>query len=145
MDIKKLQAFDQLTPKDQVGKPIDLGKGPSFKDALDKLKSGTESLNQVVPQEFAEVTKSQTQNPVKFSNHAIERMSTRGINFSQVDLERINQAVDKAAAKGAKDSLILMNDSALIVSVKNKTIVTVMDKAQLKENVFTNIDSTVVM
>ncbi len=82
---------------------------------------------------------------VKFSNHAIERMTSRGISFSQKDMERLNDAVSRAQAKGSKDSLILMNDSALIVSVKNKTVVTVMDKTALKENVFTNIDSTIVM
>lgn len=82
---------------------------------------------------------------VKFSNHAVERMVSRGISFTPQDLQRINEAVDKAAAKGSKDSLLLMDESALIVSVKNKTVVTVMDKATMKENVFTNIDSTIVM
>ncbi len=82
---------------------------------------------------------------VKFSNHAIERMQSRGISFNKEDITRLNEAVGRAASKGAKDSLILMNDSALIVSVKNNTVVTVMDKTALKENVFTNIDSTVVL
>jgi len=82
---------------------------------------------------------------LKFSNHAVERMMHRGIRFAPEDLERLDQAVQKAESKGAKDTLVLLNDSALIVSVKNKTVVTVMDKAGLKENVFTNIDSTVVI
>ena len=82
---------------------------------------------------------------VKFSNHAIDRMVNRGIQFTKADLTKLNEAVDRAGAKGSRDSLILMNDSALIVSVKNKTVVTVMDRAQLKENVFTNIDSTIVL
>jgi flagellar operon protein len=83
--------------------------------------------------------------PVKFSNHAVERMQTRGISFTKPDLEKLNTAIDKASAKGSKDTLVLMDQAALIVSVKNKTVVTVMDKAALKENVFTNIDSTVVL
>ena len=70
---------------------------------------------------------------------------SRGIKFEPQDMQRLNDAVQRAASKGSKDSLILMNDSALIVSVKNKTVVTVMDKNALKENVFTNIDSTVVV
>lgn len=82
---------------------------------------------------------------VKFSNHAVERMQTRGISYTQDQLAKLNEAVAKAKAKGAKDSLVLMDDSALIVSVKNNTVVTVMDKQALKENVFTNIDSTIVM
>lgn len=82
---------------------------------------------------------------LKFSNHAIERMSSRGISYSPEDLTRLSEAVQKAAAKGSKDTLVLMDSSALIVSVKNNTVVTVMDKNALKENVFTNIDSTIVM
>jgi flagellar operon protein len=60
-------------------------------------------------------------------------------------MTKIEGAVNKAAAKGAKDTLLLTDASALIVSVKDKTVVTVMDKAQLKDNVFTNIDSTVMI
>jgi len=115
-----------------------LKKGPSFQDTLTALQG----LQHSKP-----VTNSPAMAPgaVKFSNHAVERMVSRGISFSPQDMQRINEAVDKAAAKGSKDSLLLMDDSALIVSVKNKTVVTVMDKATMKENVFTNIDSTIVM
>ena len=82
---------------------------------------------------------------LKFSNHAVERMKDRGIFFHPEEIGRLNNVVQKAAAKGAKEALILMNDNALIVSVKNNTVVTVMDKNALKENVFTNIDSTVII
>ncbi len=57
----------------------------------------------------------------------------------------IEKAVSRAAEKGSKDTLVLADDKALIVSVKNNTVVTVMDRAAMKENVFTNIDSTVVI
>ena len=82
---------------------------------------------------------------LKFSNHAVDRMQARGIRFTPEQLGRIESAVGKAQAKGAKDTLLLTDDAALIVSVKDKTVVTVMDKAALKENVFTNIDSTVMI
>lgn len=82
---------------------------------------------------------------LKFSNHAIERMQTRGISYDPERLQKLDQAIQKAASKGSKDTLVLMDDSALIVSVKNNTVVTVMDKNSLRENVFTNIDSTVVI
>ena len=82
---------------------------------------------------------------IKFSNHAIERMQSRGISYNPERLQKLDEAVKKAAAKGSKDTLVLMDDSALIVSVKNNTVVTVMDKNNLKENVFTNIDSTIVI
>jgi flagellar operon protein len=82
---------------------------------------------------------------IKFSNHAIERMQTRGISFNPDRLQKLDEAIKKAAAKGSRDTLVLMDDSAAIVSVKNNTVVTVMDKNNLKENVFTNIDSTIVI
>lgn len=82
---------------------------------------------------------------LKFSNHAVERMQTRGIRFGPEQMQKIEQAVQKAAAKGAKNTLLLTDDSAMIVSVKDNTIVTVLDKHNMKENVFTNIDSTVIV
>ncbi len=147
MDVKKANAFES------IAKPAGLGKT----DALAKggLQSGNDS-NKVGPSfqdTLASTMQGQMRAPmgaaipggVKFSNHAIERMQSRGVSFNKGDLDRLNQAVDKASAKGSKDTLVLMNDAALIVSVKNKTVVTVMDQAALKENVFTNIDSTIVM
>jgi flagellar operon protein len=110
--------------------------GPSFADTLNSLQGPAKPQAAAMPN-AAEA--------VKFSNHAVERMMSRGIKFSPEDMGRLNEAVSRAAAKGSKDTLVLMNDSALIVSVKNKTVVTVMDKNALKENVFTNIDSTIVM
>ncbi len=82
---------------------------------------------------------------LKFSGHAIDRMKSRGISFGPEELKSIQDAVVKAANKGSKDTLVLSGDSALIVSVKNNTVVTVMDKALMKDNVFTNIDSTIVL
>jgi flagellar operon protein len=142
MDLKKLQSFESLIPSQPTVKPqqgITPEQGPSFKDTLkETLTKGNLS---------SKLSPAQSGQPdlVKFSNHALERMNTRGIAFTQEDMTRLNEAVNRAASKGSKDSLILMKDSALIVSVKNKTVVTVMDKTALKENVFTNIDSTVVL
>ncbi len=82
---------------------------------------------------------------LKFSNHAIERMRSRGISFAPETMKNIENGVAKAAAKGSKDTLVLAGDSALVVSVKNNTVVTVMDRQAMKDNVFTNIDSTVIV
>jgi len=81
---------------------------------------------------------------LKFSKHAAERMDKRGITFDAAEMGRLQGAVEKAGAKGAKDSLVLLGDNALVVSVKNNTVVTVVDKDNLKGNVFTNIDSAVI-
>lgn len=55
------------------------------------------------------------------------------------------EAIDRAQSKGAKDSLVLVRGAALVVSVKNRTVVTVLDRDEIRGNVFTNIDSAVVM
>ena len=71
--------------------------------------------------------------------------SVGGIRLENEQMAKIEAAIDKAAAKGAKESLLLMNDLALIVNVKNRTIVTAMDGQSMRDNVFTQIDSAVVI
>lgn len=84
------------------------------------------------------------QGGVKFSKHAVDRMNSRGIQFSPNQMQRLEDAVSQVEAKGGKESLVMIDDTALVVSVKNDTVVTVVDKQQLKNNVFTNIDSAVI-
>ena len=88
--------------------------------------------------------KAQKQSQVKFSGHALSRMQARGIDFNQGQLDRLQQAVAQVDAKGGRDSLVMLDDTALVVSVKNETVVTVVDREQMKNNVFTKIDSAVI-
>ena len=155
MDIKKFSQIESLPGINPTINPTASQKsgtvsgGPSFADTLGQTleKSQTGALQGLQKPVGAAggAQSAQAAEAVKFSNHAIERMMSRGIHFNKEDLGKLGDAVQRAADKGSRDSLILMNDSALIVSVKNKTVVTVMDKNALKENVFTNIDSTIVM
>src|SRR5690554_209823 len=82
---------------------------------------------------------------LKFSNHAEVRLEQRGIRFGADQLNKLETAIDKAAAKGSKESLILIQDVALIVNIKNRTVVTAIDGSQMKDNVFTQIDSAVII
>ena len=84
------------------------------------------------------------QSGVKFSKHATARMESRGINFSSNQMQRLETALSQVSAKGGKESLVMLDNTALVVSVKNDTVVTVVDQEQLKNNVFTNIDSAVI-
>ncbi|MBC2582133.1 TIGR02530 family flagellar biosynthesis protein [Clostridium sp. DJ247] len=79
------------------------------------------------------------------SNHAAERLRERNISFNENDMKTINDGINKAEEKGCKDSLILYKDTALIASIKNRTIITAMDKDSSKGNVFTNIDGVVIL
>ena len=87
-----------------------------------------------------------TQEAVKFSSHAMGRLKSRGIDFGEEMMRKLSGAVDKAAEKGStKDSLVLMKDLALIVNIKNRTVVTAMGRENMGENVFTNIESAVIL
>jgi flagellar operon protein len=85
------------------------------------------------------------QQQLKFSHHAEQRLQQRGIELQPDQLARISSAVEQAAAKGAKDSLVLFQDIAMIVNVPNRTVVTAMDGNSMKEHIFTQIDSAVVV
>jgi flagellar operon protein len=64
--------------------------------------------------------------------------------MTEAQLVRLEQAVDRAASKGGRDSLVMMDDTALVVSVKNRTVITALHREQARDNVFTNIDSAVI-
>lgn len=82
---------------------------------------------------------------VSFSNHALQRLESRQLDLSQEDLQKLDDAVDKMAQKGARESLIYMNDMAFVVSVANRTVITAMDGKSARENIFTNIDSAAIL
>jgi flagellar operon protein len=84
-----------------------------------------------------------TQGGVKFSAHALKRLESRGISLSPPEVSAVEQAVDRAAAKGSRDSLLLGQQFAMVVNVPSRTVITALDQQQLSENVVTNIDSAV--
>ncbi len=118
--------------------PVNKLTGNLIHNQKNQVKNNTSPFEQVLFQELA---------GVKFSQHAIQRLQTGNIQLGQADLLKLNDAVEKAAQKGAKESLILMshNNLALVVSVKNKTVITAMEGDRIKDNVFTNIDSAVIV
>jgi len=82
---------------------------------------------------------------LKFSVHAQERIRQRSIVMGSQGVERLRKGVDRIAEKGGQESLVLMDDSAFLVSVRNRTVITAIGRENLKDNVFTNIDSTIVV
>lgn len=83
--------------------------------------------------------------PLRFSAHASSRVQSRKLNIGADEMRKLGEAVDRAAAKGLDDTLILTKDAAFIVSVKNRTVVTAMDRSSLDGNVFTNIEGAVIV
>ena len=66
------------------------------------------------------------------------------LDLTKEQLSRLKQGTDKALQKGIQESLVLVDNLAFIVNIKNRTVVTAMDQMESKENIFTNIDGAVI-
>lgn len=79
---------------------------------------------------------------LKFSKHANERLATRNINLSEDQMERLESGTTKAREKGIRESLVMVDNLAFIVNVKNNTVITAVGDSN--DSVFTNIDGAVI-
>lgn len=101
----------------------------SFKDILESRQAAAEN----------------TAGSLKFSKHAMGRLSDRNIELTNGQMERLNDGARKAGEKGIQESLVIMDGLAFIVNIPNKTVVTAMDSAETTDNIFTNIDGAVII
>lgn len=85
------------------------------------------------------------QQGIKVSKHAKERLRERNIHINEQQWKRIEAKVSEAKSKGVKESLVVMNDSTLLVSTKNNTVITALHKDEATSRIFTNIDGTILM
>jgi flagellar operon protein len=92
---------------------------------------------------FGDVLREKTQ-AVQFSGHAIQRVQRRGIEVGETTMARLSEGVDRAAGKGARESVVFVDQTAFVVSVRNRTVITAVDRDHMKDHVFTNIDSAVI-
>lgn len=123
MDIKQLE--NRLIHSPQLNnKPSNISK-KNFEEVLDKIQNKDEEI--------------------KFSKHALSRMDFRDIRLNNEEIDRLKSGFNIAEEKGVKDALILMGDKAFVASIKNKTVITTVNKEQLKNSVFTNIDGAVIV
>ncbi|QGU95088.1 flagellar biosynthesis protein [Clostridium bovifaecis] len=122
------------------GKVYPIGNFPQSNDLNQKSSKDTFS-------KFEEILKSEINKKDNFtiSNHAAKRLEDRNIKLTEADISHINEGINMADEKGSKDSLILYKDVALVTSIKNRTIITAVNKSEAKGNVFTNIDSVVIL
>ena len=82
---------------------------------------------------------------LQFSKHAKKRLEARSIHLTPSDEMKLQSAMGVLQQKGARDSLVLMGELALVVNVPSKTVITALGREQMKEQVFTNIDSTILV
>lgn len=109
------------------------------------IASGPKTRREPVAGAFKNILQSQVEKKVVFSKHCLKRLEENGITLSTAQVERLNEGVEKARAKGARDSCMVMDDMAFVVSVNNRKVITVVEGSRMKENVFTNIDSAVIL
>ncbi len=83
------------------------------------------------------------QDKIKLSKHAEERLNSNRVILGGREAEKLFNAVKKAEEKGAHCALILTDETAYIVDVREKKIVTIISRGRMRENVFTNIDTVV--
>ena len=118
-------AAPAATPPARADAPV---QGPAFADVLRT-------------QQTREAGEAQG---VTFSRHALQRLERRGIQLDPPALQRLGDGVERAAGKGSRSSVVFVDGTAFVVAVKNKTVITAVDGASMREHVFTNIDSAVI-
>jgi flagellar operon protein len=113
--------------------------------ATSRANSGSHAAPANAPS-FAQVLAARTSaaEPPRFSRHALDRLQQRGIDLSQPTLDRLSGGVARAAGKGARDSVVFVDGTAFVVSIKNNTVITAVGSEHMREHVFTNIDSAVI-
>ena len=121
-------------------------------------KSVAESTNKLVKGETSEFKNllddnlGQLESPIvenskgiHLSTHAMRRLQERNLSIDKDEYLKLQSAIEKLKIKGGQDSLIITGKAAYIVDVAKNTIVTAIDKENMEENVFTKIDSTILM
>lgn len=127
---------------------IDLRRLQSVTEGLPVRPESDRVLRPQVPKgEFAQELQKARDNSqqLRFSLHALERMNQRGIELSPGDLERMQNAIEMAASKGSRSSLVLMNENAFVISVPNRTVITALEGEALRDQIVTQIDSAVIL
>ena len=129
---------------------IPVNQFPSIEQMTQQLnttKSNSGANKTVSTTPFSEILKSKQDtneiNELKFSKHANERMANRNIDLTDEQLERLEIGAKKAGEKGINESLVMVDDFAFIVSVKNHTVITAVNDKD--DKVFTNIDGAVIV
>lgn len=120
-------------------RPVDLIEIANRGQTASAKDTGRSSFKEMFSQELA------ASRNIAFSRHAHERLHSRGLELSDEKLNSIAGAIDKADAKGSRETLVLSDDAGFVVSVPNRTVITVFDRDNLREGVVTAIDSAVII
>ncbi|MDF2542264.1 MAG: hypothetical protein K0S47_1982 [Herbinix sp.] len=119
------QMAEQLGTGKSVGQTGKQSSGISFDDVLKQKQAVSEA------------------GELKFSKHANERLASRNIDLTDDQYKRLEIGARKAGEKGINESLVMVDDLAFIVNVKNNTVITAVRDGE--DKVFTNIDGAVII
>lgn len=109
------------------------------------IQKSSPKVTQTDAKTFLEHLQSATSQQLKISKHASERMQERNIELNDSQWEQLQDKVFEAQQKGIKQPLVLFDHAAFIVSAKNATVITALDRSEAKAQIFTNIDGTIVL
>jgi len=130
---------------------IQTNQFPSIEQVRDQYLNQGKKVNDIKPQgskSFSDIyqslQKTNETGEIKFSKHATNRLNDRNIELSTNQMDRLSSGMKKAGEKGINESLVLVDELAFIVNIKNSTVITAIDKGSSEENVFTNIDGAVI-
>lgn len=120
-----------------VGK---IEQGSTLQGKINQLKSQSNNSKS-----FSDILKNtvNTNEGFKISKHAALRLNE--INFTDEDMKEIEKGFKIAEDKHSRNTVMLYKDVALIASIENRTLITAVDKGRTNENIFTNIDSVVLL
>ena len=127
---------DRINPSGAAGVRPLADQGPS---AGLPVKNMAEAVN------FEAILDDAEEKRLRFSKHAAGRIERREIPLSKDDLTLLSEGIARAEEKGSRESLLLMDDTAFVVNVKSRTIITAVDERAMKEKTFTNIDSAILL
>ncbi len=124
----------------------------SINEAAEKLLKGSASRNTDKSgreASFADILSAKelelTASPdLKFSKHAMQRITDRNMDVNDAAIKRLRDATDRAESKGISDLLVMVDDMAFIMNTGSRTVVTAMNAEETKDNVFSNIDGAVI-
>jgi flagellar operon protein len=129
---------------------IPVNQFPSIEQMTQQLNAAKNIPGNVKQQgstPFSEILKSKQavseSNELKFSKHANERLASRNIDLTDEQLSRLENGAKKASEKGINESLVMIDNLAFIVNIKNNTVITAVNDGE--DRVFTNIDGAVIM
>ena len=105
-----------------------------------QIKRGSESFGDYLRTSIEDVDKG-----IKISKHAKQRIQQRNLQITEQQWHQLENKLIEARQKGLNDSLVLMDQAALIVNAKSNTVITAMDRTEAGTQIFTNINGAIIL